>query len=202
LIKGANGESIEEPDNLDKELSVLEQKLRKFSSKIVKREKVVILDIFDKSLQPLLERLQENYAKFDKFYIENKIVIAVSNTNKLNVNENADKNITQAKTLAHLRELLLNEPLELNPSIIVTYRYKTLNRDGFSDAEYTNEVKVSFAELEYRITESNSEDILSIYQKKYSEELLHDEIAAILNRSAKAHQKFIEKKIDENVVVN
>lgn len=202
LIKGAKGESIEEPDNLDKELSLLEQKLRKFSSKIVKREKVVILDIFDKSLQPLLERLLENYSKFDKFYIENKVSIAVSNTNKLNNSENADKNITQAKTLSRLRELLLNEPLELNPSIIVTYRYKTLNRDGFGDVEYRNEVKISFAELEYRITESNSEDIHSIYQKKYSEELLHDEMAAILNQSAKAHQQFIEKKIDENVVVN
>jgi Fic family protein len=202
LIKGANGESIEEPDNLDKELSVLEQKLRKFSSKIVKREKVVILDIFDKSLQPLLERLLENYGKFDKFYIENKLSIAAGNTNKLNVNGDAGKNITQAKSLSHLRELLLNEPLELNPSIIVTYRYKTLNRDGFGDVEYQNEVKVNFAELEYRITESNSEDILSIYQKKYSEELLHDETAAILNQSAKAHQKFIEKKIDENVVVS
>jgi hypothetical protein len=201
LIKGAKGESIEEPDNLDKELSVLEQKLRKFSSKIVKREKVVILDIFDKSLQPLLERLLENYAKFDKFYIENKVTVAVSNTNKLNVGE-SDKNITQAKTISHLRELLLNEPLELNPSIIVTYRYKTLNRDGFGDVEYRNEVKVSFAELEYKITESNAEDTPSVYQKKYSEELLHDETAMILNQSAKAHQKFIEKKIDENVVVN
>ncbi len=201
LIKGANGESIEEPDNLDKELSLLEQKLRKFSSKIVKREKVVILDIFDKSLQPLLERLLENYAKFDKFYIENKVTVAVSNTNKLNVGE-SDKNITQAKTISHLRELLLNEPLELNPSIIVTYRYKTLNRDGFGDVEYRNEIKISFAELEYKITESNGDDTLSIYQKKYSEELLHDETATILNQSAKAHQKFIEKKIDENVVVS
>jgi Fic family protein len=202
LIKGANGESIEEPDNLDRDLSLLEQKLRKFSSKIVKREKVVILDIFDKSLQPLLERLLENYSKFDKFYIENKILIAVSNTNKLNVNTNADKNIRSAKSIANLRELLLNEPLELNPSIILTYKYKTLNRDGFGDVEYHNEVKVNFAELEYRITESNGSDILSIYQKKYSEELLHDEMAAILNRSGKEHQKFIEKKIDENVVVN
>jgi Fic family protein len=202
LIKGAKGESIEEPDNLDKELSVLEQKLRRFSSKIVKREKVVILEIFDKSLQPLLERLQENYVKFDKFYIENKLTVAVSNTNQLNMNGDAGKNITQAKTISHLRELLLNEPLELNPSIILTYRYKTLNRDGFGEVEYQNEVKVSFAELEYRITESNGDDILSIYQKKYSEELLHDEMAAILNQSAKAHQQFIEKKIDENVVVN
>ena len=194
-IKGAKGENIEDMDNLEKDLIALEQKLRKLSSKIVKREKVVLLDIFDKSLLPLLSRLLENYGKFDRFYIDKKILITIRSLTNLGHNGNAEKKSHSAKSIAHLRELLLNEPLDLNPAILITYNYHNLNRDGFGDVEYSNQVIIRFDELEYRITESNGTETHSNYSKKYSEELLSKELEDILDKSADAHKKFIEQKI-------
>ena len=171
-IKGAKGESIEDIDNLEKDLIVLEERLLKLGSKIVKREKVVLLDIFDRSLLPLLSRLIENYSRFDRFYIDKKLTITITSLSNLGTNGTAEKKSFQAKSIPHLRELLLNEPLDLNPAILINYDYHSFNRDGFSDVEYHNQTVVRFDEFEYTITERNGKGILSNFVKKYSEELL------------------------------
>ena len=205
-LKGARGESIEEIDELEKDLIVLEEKLRRLSSRIVKREKVVLLDIFDKSVLPLLSKLMDNYAKFDRFYIDKKISINVTSLTNLGSNGHPDKKSRPAKTIAHLRELLLNEPIDLNPAILVVYFYTNFNRDGFGDVEYNNKVIVRFDEFEYTIIEQNGATVHSNYVKKYSEELFPEELEEILSRSAEAHKRFIEEKIlgaeimDETVI--
>lgn len=205
-LKGARGETIEEVDELEKDLLVLEEKLRRLSSKIVKREKVVLLDIFDKSIMPLLSKLMDNYAKFDRFYIDKKISINVTSLSNLGINGHPDKKSRTAKNIAHLRELLLNEPIDLNPAILIVYFYNTFNRDGFGDVEYTNKVVIRFDELEYAIIEQNGSTVHSNLVKKYSEELFTEELEEILSRSAEAHKRFIEEKIlgaeivDETVI--
>jgi Fic family protein len=194
-LKGARGESLEEVDELEKDLVALEEKLHRLSSKIVKREKVVLLDIFDKSILPMLSKLMDNYAKFDRFYIDKKISINVTSLNNLGNNGHSDKTTRTAKTIAHLRELLLNEPIDLNPAILIVYFYSTFNRDGFGEAKYTNKIVIRFDELEYTITEENGETVHSNLVKKYSEELFAEELEEILIRSAEAHKRFIEEKI-------
>ncbi|MEK7725251.1 MAG: Fic family protein [Acidobacteriota bacterium] len=194
-LKGARGESIEEVDDLEKDLVALEEKLRRLSSKIVKREKVVLLDIFDKSILPLLSKLMDNYAKFDRFYIDKKISINVTSLTNLGSNGSLDEKSRTAKNIAHLRELLLNEPIDLNPAILIVYVYTNFNRDGFGDVAYNNKVIIRFDEFEYTITEQNGLGIESNQVKKYSEELFPNELEEILSRSAEAHKRFIEEKI-------
>ena len=194
-IKGAKGESIDDIDNLEKDLIALEQRLLQLSSKIVKREKVVLLEIFDKSILPLLSKLTENYGRFDRFYIDKKLSVIITSLSNLGNNGVAEEKSFQAKTISHLRELLLNEPLNLNPAILINYHYHNLNRDGFGDVEYKNQVVVRFDELEYTITEQSGKIIHSNYIKKYSEELFPAELEDILTKSANAHKAFIEQKI-------
>jgi Fic family protein len=201
-LKGARGENLEETDDLEKDLVALEDKLRRLSSKIVKREKVVLLDIFDKSLMPLLTRLMDNYAKFDRFYIDKKITINITSLNNLSSIANPDKITRTAKSIENIRELLLNEPIDLNPAILIVYFYKNFNRDGFGDVEYTNKVVIRFDEFEYTITEQNGGTVKSNLVKKYSEDLFPEELEEILNRSAESHKRFIEEKILGAEMVN
>jgi hypothetical protein len=194
-LKGARGESIEEVDGLEKDLVALEEKLRRLSSKIVKREKVVLLDIFDKSILPLLSKLMDNYSKFDRFYIDKKISINVTSLNNLGINGSLDEKSRTAKNIDHLRELLLNEPIDLNPAILIVYVYTNFNRDGFGDVAYKNKVIIRFDEFEYTVIEQNGLGVESNQVKKYSEELFPIELEEILSRSAEAHKRFIEEKI-------
>lgn len=200
-LKAAKGEPLEEVDELENDLLALESRLLRLSSKIVKRDKVVLLDIFDKSILPLLTKLLENYGKFDRFYIEKRPLIEVTSLTNLGLNGVVEKKSRLAKNISHLRELLLNEPIDLNPALLITYTYNKLNRDGFGDVSYQNQIVVHFDELDYKITERNNKEIFSNYLKKYSEELFPTEIEEILGNSAEAHKRFIEQKILDTEVV-
>lgn len=195
-LKAAHGESLEEIDSLEKELITLEKRLRKLGSKIVKREKIVLLDIYDRSILPLLNRLIEVYGRFDRFYIDKKLEITITSLTNLGVNGVGEKKSFVAKSLSHLRELLLNEPLDLNPEILVNYAYSSFNREGFADVEYRNQVIVHFDELEYRIIERSAPGVNSTYLKKYSEEVDPEEVEAIIAKTVEAQKAFIENKIE------
>lgn len=196
-LKGVRGESLDEMDELEKDLIALEERLLKLGSKIVKREKIVLLDIFDKSIVPLLNRLLENYSKFDRFYIEKKAEIIITSLSNLGINGSGEKKSFVAKSVNQLRELLLNEPLDLNPAIFVNYAYSSFNRDGFADVQYKNQTVVHFDEFEYSVTERNGKGVNASYVKKYSEELSPLELEDVLAKSAEAHKQFIEQKIQK-----
>ena len=76
MIKGAKGEDIEEPEDLDKELALLERKMIT-SGKKLKVDKSVenIVNVFELSIRPLFEGIKEVCEKFDRFYVSNRIIL-------------------------------------------------------------------------------------------------------------------------------
>jgi Fic family protein len=74
MIRGAKGEDIEESDDLDKELALLEGKLKAKGKKIdFKSRNEAIIFAYNNSIRPLLVSLVEHCSKFNKFYLENQI---------------------------------------------------------------------------------------------------------------------------------
>lgn len=76
MISGAKGESISEPDDIDKEIALLEQRL-KSSDKVLKlsKNKEVLLDIYDNSVAKLWNAFLIANRKFDRFYINAKAAL-------------------------------------------------------------------------------------------------------------------------------
>ncbi len=69
MLKGARGESIEEPDDLDKELALLEQRLKSKTPKIQKyRNEAEIRRIFTEEVLPTSKIFFELNDKFKNFY--------------------------------------------------------------------------------------------------------------------------------------
>ena len=78
MIRGAKGESIEEPADLDKELALLERKFEKLGKKIEKvRTKENILHVVFSSVPKILEEFIKACLKFERFYIESEIYIII-----------------------------------------------------------------------------------------------------------------------------
>lgn len=70
-VKGAKGESLEEPDDLDKELALLKKSLETLNDKIEKVHSIETqLEVFEKSFLPLDEELESLFVKFKEFFIE------------------------------------------------------------------------------------------------------------------------------------
>ena len=75
-IKAAKGESIEEDDDIDKELKLLEQKLNTKIDFAVK-SKEEILEIIEKSSFPFFDKLVFELSKFQKFFNSKQVLIAI-----------------------------------------------------------------------------------------------------------------------------
>src|ERR1017187_1260335 len=69
-IKAAKGESIEEPDDLDKQIELLNRKLVSKDEIKKKKSREVIQETFTNSLEPLLIIIEERLSKFDHFFFE------------------------------------------------------------------------------------------------------------------------------------
>ncbi|MEP6681976.1 MAG: Fic family protein [Parafilimonas sp.] len=90
MIKGAKGESVEEADDIDKEISLLDVKLRNAGKKIEKIKSAETLkEFYEKTMVKLIEAFVEASSSFDKYFFEKifitKASIGNGKTNDLKV---------------------------------------------------------------------------------------------------------------------
>ena len=134
MIKGAKGESIEEPDDLDNELALLERNIRSIGKKIeIQKDKSVVLNIFDDSITPLANEFFIQFRVFDKFYLENHARIIIHNKAVLGEYDNAP----------HYARKELEESQNANISEIeIVYLSNYFNQDGFGNFSYESKLIV------------------------------------------------------------
>ncbi len=182
MIKGVKGESIEEPDDIDKEISLLEQKLKGISQPIeISKNKESILEIFDKSVKPLTIKFIEKAEKFEKFYIKNQFYIWVNNSSNTS---NKDGTIETA------RDSIKGD----TNSIRLDFSYTAFNQKGFQEFNYRSLIEFQFDFTKYKVFNQSKQ---VIFEKLYSEQLEENEIIELVNSEIKGHKNHIEKQISE-----
>jgi hypothetical protein len=183
MIKGAKGESIEEADDLDKELALLERKLQTVGQKIeVTKSKEVINELFDSSITPLFREFSKMCAKFDRFYVENKVEFLIDGVEPFDT----------MKTPPFMWRIAINEKFNPPSEISFRYSYATLRQNGLDNVDFESVVNFFFSPTEYKVTLDATD---KIYTKPYSEQVNEDEIKEIVNYEAKRHKEFIENQI-------
>lgn len=181
MIAGAKGENIEDEDDLDKEIALLEQKI-KFSVEKVEstRSEVTIMGVYDNSIKRLYDKFIESCKKFDHFYDFNEVNFSLNGVNsKVN--------------FLHLgKEIINKDSREIN----FNYTFHFFNKGN-------NERFIHFSILDIKF-EPNKYEIFGsgiIYKNKisknYSEQLTDEEINKIMTYVSQSHLKFIEQKIAE-----
>jgi len=182
MIRGAKGESIEEPDDIDKEISLLEQKLKGISQPIdILKDKESILDIFDKSIAPLTNKFIEKAEKFEKFYIKNKFQIWVNN----------DSNTPNKEIALDIARQSIKEDTN---SIRPSFSYAAFNQKGFQESNYSSSIEFQFDYTKYKVYDSKKQ---VLFEKSYTEQLEEEEIVQLVNSEVKRHKNQIEKQISE-----
>lgn len=181
MIKGAKGESIEEPDDLDKEIALLEQKLKTVAKPIeITRNKESILNLYDDSVSKLTQKFIEKGKLFEKFYIKPEF-----------------RFIIEGRTSYSLVEDVLqkgrNEINDETNFIILNYLYRVFNQTGFQ--EFNHKSKITF---EFHLTRYNVKTLGKLeLEKLYGEQLTDDEILELVNSEIRRHKQAIDKEIDE-----
>lgn len=181
MIKGAKGESIEELNDLEKEIALLEQKLKTVGQKIeVTKTKESLLELYNKSIVPLAEMFFEKGKFFEKFYHTSEATFYTQTPDS--VTQIIPPFTRTSKTMkSNANEILMN------------YTYGNFNYRGFETFSFSSKIILKFQLSKYIMV--NSKDKV-IYEKPYNEQLTEKEIAHIVNTEIKRHKDFIEKKIE------
>ena len=185
MIRGAKGEDIEEPGDVDKEIALLERKIRTFGQKIeVQRSKEVVLKVFDESITPLAIELFTELRKFDKFYVQFHARIYIDGIGVSGEYDNAPY-YAKSKILE-----LNNYPNEIQ----IVYSHNEFNQDGFGNFMFESRLTINFTLTKYLIKDKGNQ---IIQEKLFSEQLTQNEIAQIVQEEKRKHLAFIQKKYDE-----
>ena len=181
MIAGAKGESIEEDDDLDKEIALLEQKIKFSVDKTEStRSKEIILNVYENSIKRLYEKFVESCKKFEHFY----------NFSEVNIFFN---DINSRRNVLPLGSDIINKNIQ---DIHFEYIFKFFNKGIYYRFNHFSILYVKFELNEYIIYGSGiiSKDKIS---KNYSEKLTDKEISKIMTSVSQSHLRFIEKEIAE-----
>jgi len=176
MIEGAKGESIEEPDDIDKEISLLDQKFKTVGKPInIEKSIESLLKLYDNSISDLISKFNEKCSLFDKFYIENSSSIIIQKH--------------MYKVLPPFNQI----KGEIN-EIKIRCHHRTLKQIGYEKYGFFSIVNIVFEKLKYKIIDSQDK---VIFVKLYDEQLTKKEINEIVNSEIRRHKKRIEEIMEE-----
>jgi len=181
MIAGAKGESIEEPDDIDKQIALLEQRLKANGRRLeIARTKEVLLGVYDDSITRLWDKFLQACGKFDRFYLKTE--------SRLYVNHFQHSN--QPDAIKVMRDKV-NGDVEM---LLLEYSYDGFNRSGFDPFNYKSIIQIDLSLAQgYNISVINDN---YLFNKRYGEQLNESEISGILNLISRNHKDLIEQKMN------
>lgn len=182
MIRGAKGENIEEPDDIDKEMALLDQQLNSISTTIEKgKSQKSLLSVFDDSISKLAVSLFRKHKLFEKYYSEVTHEIYIDNESLF-----VDEKMPFAETRKSISERV--------SLIQILTRFNTFNRAEFQEFNHKSEITFKFYKTRYTVGISKDKDE---FTKFYNQQLSAQEITRLVNRETRTHKELIEKKIQE-----
>lgn len=186
MIKGAKGAEIEEPEDFDKELALLRQKVKNVGKRIeISKDKSVLSTLFHESIRPLAQRFVEICKKFDDFYIRSEFTLIWEGSPYKNpLTDALDLAERQLQDQGYVTEARLE------------YDFINFRQTEFEDFNYSSRINVKFNLSNYTI---GIEKDFIIYDRLYSEIFTNDEIEKVVRYLAKKHKDFIETKVENKI---
>lgn len=184
MIAGAKGESIEEPDDIDKEIALLEQKLKQTGKNVASTiTKSDIEYIFDNIITQLGFLYFNNSLKFARFYTHSEFHLLMNNHIICRA-EGFNESIEKAKSLINLNTF----------NISFNYSFIGLNQKGFENFGYVSMLLFEFGATRYKV---RLPDGLYEIEKGYDELLTDKDCQEIIRLEMHKHKMIIEEKIKE-----
>jgi Fic family protein len=206
MIRGAKGESIEEPDDLDKELALLERRLIATGSKVEQSKSIESLNFFQQhSFNNFISALKLGSSKFFKFYSDIKINIFILEEENFsfipNIKLKAAGKVLKSENIKffdlsdniEIKDLLTKLPDELLVHVIYSnFRHKEL------EFTYKSLFRFIFNIKTFQLFDSDN-NLLT--DKMYSEVITQNESSHFIKVETQRHKDFIEKMISDNLKI-
>lgn len=194
MIAGTNGESIEEPDDINKEIALLEKRLsglgeRSLSNKT--NENLTVL--FQTTIKEFQEKLILETGKFEPFYFKIVPSYKIKAESYEEVFPEHYENIIVDYDFESFNSLLLSTINTNIRSLEIKIFFQHFNRIGFGAFSFTSEIKFILKELSYSVFIKRNK----IIEKPYNIHLTDNDVSDIIKLETRRHTAFIEQKIAE-----
>ncbi len=171
MISAAKGEDISDPNDLDKEIALLEQQLKTATSKVAPTKSIENIQIiYDDSIFRLKNEFIERNKKFDKFYLDSRFLLHFD-----------EKEVAE--------DIIIKKYINI---INLDYFAQGFSYEGISIDENLSMIEVNFLEKEYTV---HSRSIK--FSKRYDEQLTDQEIKSLVEAETNLHKELIAQKIKE-----
>jgi|GEM_PF-101993 len=181
MISGAEGGNIEDPNDLDKEIAILQRRLKSIqkSGKVISHDN--ILHFYNNSYRRLITSFYTACAKFDIFYEDHILHISVGGRGEAGELDILDK----AKEF-------------INPNVkdlVAQYQFIGFKDVAINIPNHLSVIAIRFTvnNIEIRTSESGTEKNIRFYDEDMSEK----DIRSIIKPVIDAHKKLIDDKLDE-----
>jgi hypothetical protein len=183
MIKGARGENIDEADDVDKEIALLEQRLKTRGKADQIPEKIDY--IFENNFIPILREYQLLTSKLLEFY-----------NNSYIVSHNFEAHLKPSKEgfEPQLNEYLLRYPYKAG-GVNVGFVFSHFNAKGVESFEYVSTFTIRFSSTHFYIDISSRSKNETV-EREFDTLLTLEEIKSIARKAAKAHSDFIQQKLE------
>lgn len=183
MIKGAKGKNIEDADDVDKEIALLEQRLKTRGKADQIPEKIDY--IFENIFIPILQEYQLLTSKLLEFY-NNSYIISYNFETHLKPSKEGFE--------PQLNEYLLKFPYKPG-GLDVSFVFSDFNSKGVESFEYVSTFTIRFSSTHFSIDISSTSKTDSI-EKEFNTIFPLEEIKFIARKAAKAHSDFIQQKLE------
>lgn len=138
MIKGAKGESIEDPDDIDKEIALLEQRMKGIGEDVhLQKTEESILTVYNNSLTPLFKYFIEKNQLLSKFYLDTQCFLSFDGTGTSITDFEPDQ----------FHEKLLETKRDLQ----IKFRFRELKKKDFKSIDFNSflTVKLNYTTVLY-----------------------------------------------------
>lgn len=188
MIKGAQGESVEDPDDLDKAIALLEHKLKAAGDKVEKVRSSKTFEGWGRAVLPvILEKFMEMSEKFKVFYLDRSYGY-YSDTE-------SPKNGNPWLYVGGINNELLEIVSKAKSILVFTCDHKTFNRSVIPSFDLPTSLEILFEKTYYVIRGGTSGNSIT---KLYHQIPSPEEFNYIFQAEAQAHLFYIEQKIAES----
>jgi Fic family protein len=214
MIRGAKGDSIEEAEDLDKELALLERKFDVLGKKVEKIKTIETVSlVIESSMIPLLKEFFRVCQKFEKFYIQSEAYIYVvwegDSYSTMSADYSHERLIvfeSNGRDIPNDLDVLLETILanivkgikfnQINKLICleIGFSYETLNRVNV-DTSFLSLIWMEFNEKSYVLCDESCNERV---EKLYSEQISLEEIVQVVSNESKKHKVFLEELLKQS----
>lgn len=190
-IKAAKGETIDEPDDLDKELSVLQRELKGEDDFKISATPDNIYEAVEFNILPLFKLIEEKCQKLKEYFFEMNQRVGFADATEIKNTMNGPANLDHYYLMREVRNLSLQEKLK---TLYYTYEMKGFSKDVSHKSFWIN-LEVNFNKHNYTIqSELNwNSPVVVPYKQRLSE----SELLEIISPSIKEMIEGI-KRINDN----